>query len=45
MYRDKSVWGKWREIQKSPKAPTMGFLIGSQHGTSLYLLVVVVDEQ
>jgi hypothetical protein len=41
----KSVRRKWREIQKSPQAPTMGFWMGSHHGTSLCHLIVVVDEQ
>ena len=26
---------KWREIQKSPKTPRMGFLMGSHHDASL----------
>ena len=45
VHRKKSVRRKWREIRKSPKAPTMGFWMGSHRGTSLCRLIVVVDEQ
>ena len=34
MYCEISVQAKWREIQKSPKPPTMVFLMGSHHGIS-----------
>ena len=40
MYCENSDGGKWREIQKSPKPPTMGFLMGSHRGASLCRQVV-----
>jgi hypothetical protein len=40
MYCEISVQAKWREIQKSPKPPTMVFLMGSHRGASLCRHVV-----